>query len=206
MTQPLVIEKVDTRKRIVALTFNIANGNHVPNQMLSLLRSFGISQATFFLTGMWVKTHPDIALRIRRFGYEIASHGHRHQNYTQHSNKWIEREVKAARREIHKATGVWTQMIRTPSGDLDARVIQKLISMKQTIVHWDTDSLDWKYKQVGKIVSRVVTKVHPGAIILLHACDPWTQSLKALPAILNGLKKKGYKFVTVSQMLCQSES
>ncbi|MBP1989180.1 polysaccharide deacetylase family protein [Paenibacillus eucommiae] len=205
MSHPPVIEKINTRKRVVALTFNIANGSRVPIRMLSLLRQLGITQATFFLTGMWVRAHPAIARRIRRMGYEIASHGHQHQNYTEHSNKWIEKEVYAARKAIHKATGVWTQMLRTPSGDLDARVVRKLLRLKQTIVHWDTDSLDWKYKHIPTIVSRVVPKAHPGAIILLHACDPWTQSLTALPLIVNGLKHKGYNFVTVSQLLTEAE-
>lgn len=92
-------------------------------------------------------------------------------------------------------------MIRTPSGDLNERVIRKLKKMDQTIVHWDTDSLDWKLKQTKSIVKRVVPHARPGSIILLHACDPWTQSLKATPLILEGLRKRGFSFVTVSQLL-----
>ncbi|MCP1311854.1 polysaccharide deacetylase family protein [Paenibacillus tyrfis] len=196
-----VIYNVPTRKRILALTFNIAFGYLVPVQLLSLLRRKGVKKATFFLTGEWVRLNPGIAKRIQRMGYEIASHGHRHEDYTTHSNVWIEREVKAAKRAIFNATGIKTNMIRTPSGDLDSRVIKKLLSMKQTIVHWDTDSLDWKYKNVKKIVQRVIPHIHPGAIVLLHGCDPWTQTLKALPIILKGIKKKGYALVTVNELL-----
>ncbi|WP_158301608.1 polysaccharide deacetylase family protein [Paenibacillus mesophilus] len=196
-----VIYNVPTRKRILALTFNMAFGNRVPVQLLSLLKKKGVTKATFFLTGEWAQRNPGIAKRIRKMGYEIASHGHRHEDYTTHSNVWIERDVKAAQRAILKATGIKTNMIRTPSGDLDSRVIRKLLRMKQTIVHWDTDSLDWKYKNVNKIVRRVIPHLHPGAILLLHGCDPWPQTLKALPIILDGIKKKGYTLVTVNELL-----
>lgn len=199
-----VIYNVPTRRRILSLTFDIAHGNHVPVQLLSLLKKKGVKKATFFLTGKWVQRNPGIAKRIQKMGYEIASHGHRHENYTAHSNVWIEREVKAAKRAILGATGIKTNMIRTPSGDLDSRVIKKLLSMKQTIVHWDTDSLDWKYTSVKKIVRRVIPHIHPGAIVLLHGCDPWTQTLKALPSILDGIKKKSYTLVTVSELLSNS--
>lgn len=196
-----VIYNVPTRKRILALTFNMAYGHRVPVQLLSLLKARGVKKATFFVTGEWVQLNPGIAKRIQQMGFDIASHGHRHEDYTSHSNAWIERDVKAAKRAIVNATGAKTNMIRTPSGDLDSRVIKKLLSMKQTIVHWDTDSLDWKYKNVKKIVQRVLPNIHPGAIVLLHGCDPWPQTLKALPIILDGIKKKGYTLVTVNELL-----
>lgn len=199
-----VIYNVPTRQRMLALTFDIAHGNHVPVQLLSLMKKKGVKKATFFLTGKWVQRNPDIAKQIQKMGYEIASHGHRHEDYTSHSNAWIEREVKAAKRAIFGATGIKTNMIRTPSGDLDSRVIRKLLSLKQMIVQWDTDSLDWKFTNVKKIVRRVIPHIHPGAIVLLHGCDPWTQTLKALPIILDGIKKKGYTLVTVSELLSNS--
>lgn len=199
-----VIYNVQTSRRILTLTFDIAYGNYVPVQLLSLLKKKGVKKVTFFLTGKWVQRNPGTAKLIQKMGYEIASHGHRHEDYTAHSNVWIEREVKAAKRAILGVTGIKTNMIRTPSGDLNSRVIKKLLSMKQTIIQWDTDSLDWKYTNVKKIVRRVIPHIHPGAIVLLHGCDPWTQTLKALPIILDGIKKKGYTLVTVSELLSNS--
>lgn len=196
-----VIHHVPTNKRNIALTFNIANGSHVPLKMLTLLSKLGVTKATFFLTGTWVELHPRITKRIQRMGYEIASHGHRHENYTSHSNAWIERDVNAARKSIYHTTGVKSNMIRTPSGDMNVRVIKKLLKMNQTIVHWNIDSLDWKLANVTDMVRRVIPKAHPGAIVLLHACDPWTQSLKAVPPIVDGLRRKGYRFVTISELL-----
>ncbi|MFF2479670.1 polysaccharide deacetylase family protein [Paenibacillus sp. NPDC058071] len=199
--QPSIIEQVSTKKKRLAITINIATGSHVPNAMLDLLRKHGVREATFFLTGMWVKANPGIARRIKKMGFEIASHGHQHKNYTTKTNAWIEKDILTAQKYIYRATGVKPRMIRTPSGDIDMRVARKLQSLKQTIVHWDTDSLDWKLQDINHIVRRVVPCARPGSIVLLHACDPWTQSLKAVPLILSGLKKRGFKFVSVSQLL-----
>ena len=86
---------------------------------------------------------------------------------------------------------------------MNARVVHKLQSMNQIIVHWDVDSFDWKQTDVNQIVDRVLKRSRAGSIVLLHACDPWTQSLKALPRIIEQLRQKGYRFVTVTELLAK---
>lgn len=196
-----VLSRIPTNKKLVALTFDIAHGKKVPLRLISILRKKGVRSATFFVTGVWVRLNPEIAMRIRQKGYEIASHGNRHQDYRKQSNSWIEKEVKAAKKSIFQTTGLRTNMIRTPGGDMNARVVHKLQSMNQTIVHWDVDSLDWKLTDVNKIVNRVVPRARAGSIVLLHACDPWTQSLRALSRIIEGLRQKSFNFVTVTELL-----
>lgn len=198
-----VLSRIPTNQKIVALTFDIANGHDVPQRMLPLLRKLGVNKATFFITGIWAEEHPRIAKRLRQRGYEIASHGYRHQDYRKHNNTWIENEVKLAQKAIMRSTGVWSRLFRTPGGDMNRRVIHKLHSMNQTIVHWDVDSLDWKLTRINTIVNRVVPYTRPGSIILLHANDPWDQSLKAVSIIVGKLRRKGYRFATVSELLRQ---
>lgn len=198
---PRVLSRIPTSRKIVALTFDIANGQKVPLKMLSVLRKHGVRQATFFITGLWAASHPGIAARIRRSGYEIASHGHRHRDYRHHSNAWIGKEVATAKLAIRRNAGVRTQLFRPPGGDMNGRVIRKLLSMKVTIVHWDVDSLDWKLRDVRRIAARVVPRVRPGSIVLLHACDPWTQSLQAVPVIVSRLRQKGYRFAGVTELV-----
>lgn len=201
MSTDRVLSRIPTNKKVIALTFDIANGRAVPLRMLSVLRRNGIRKATFFLTGIWAGLNPDIARQIRQKGYEIASHGYRHQDYRMHTNSWIEQEVKTAKKIILQTTGENTNLFRAPGGDMNERVIYKLKSMNQTIVHWDVDSLDWKLKDISKIVKRVVPHARAGSIILLHACDPWTQSLASVPIIVRRLRQKGYSFVTVTELL-----
>ncbi|WP_127548210.1 polysaccharide deacetylase family protein [Paenibacillus amylolyticus] len=201
MKNQQVLSRIPTNQKRIALTFDIANGHEVPQRMLPLLQKLGVYKATFFITGIWAEDHPQIAKRIRQMGYEIGSHGYRHQDYRKHNNTWIENEVRLAQKAIWRATGVWPRLLRTPGGDMDRRVIQKLQLMNKTIVHWDVDSLDWKLRRIHTIVKRVVPFTRPGSIILLHANDPWDQSLKAVPIIVRKLRRKGYRFSTVSELL-----
>lgn len=196
-----VVSRVPTKQAALALTFNIANGRRIPLSVLNLLKSEGIQSSTFFVLGSWAALHPDIIRKITDMGYEIASHGHLHENYSEHSNDWIERDVIRAQRAIQTACGKNPKMIRTPSGDMNPRVIKKLIGMKQQVVHWGTDSLDWKIRKPSLIVSRVLRGARSGDIILLHACDAWPQSLRALPSIIQGLRLKGFRFLSVSELI-----
>jgi len=196
-----VVSRVPTKQAILALTFNIADGRRIPLSVLALLKSEGIQNSTFFVLGSWAALHPDIVTKITDMGYEIASHGHLHKNYSEQSNDWIERDVTRAQRAIQSACGKKPMLIRTPSGDMNPRVIKKLIAMKQRVVHWGTDSLDWKIKKPSLIVSRVLKGAQPGDIILLHACDAWPQSLRALPSIIHGLRQKGFRFLSVSELI-----
>ncbi|OAX46523.1 Peptidoglycan-N-acetylglucosamine deacetylase [Paenibacillus sp. AD87] len=84
------------------------------------------------------------------------------------------------------------------------RVLQVASSLNYQVVQWDTDSQDWKNPGVQTIVDRVVSKAHPGDIVLLHASDSSKQTHEALPVIIDKLKNQGYEFVTVSELLNHS--
>jgi polysaccharide deacetylase family sporulation protein PdaB len=198
---PSAIYSVKTDKKMVALTFDISWGEKTPGPVLDVLEKKGLKKATFFLSGPWTSTHPELAKRIKSMGFEIGSHGHMHKNFSEYSNEWIHNQVNLAAEAIYDVTGVKTKLIRTPNGDFNKRVLEKLHSMGYTAIQWDTDSLDWKNPGVDTIVNRVLTKAHPGDIILLHASDSCKQTDAALPQIIDGLRAKGYEFVTVSELI-----
>ncbi|ADG04968.1 polysaccharide deacetylase family sporulation protein PdaB [Kyrpidia tusciae] len=198
---PSAIYKVDTNRKIVALTFDISWGDQMAPKVLDVLKNKGVTKATFFLSGPWTLQKSAIAKRIRDMGYEIGSHGYKHDNFTEHSNDWIRSQVTKAEQAIYDVTGVKTRLIRTPNGDFDKRVLRTLHDMGYTVIQWHTDSLDWKNPGVGAIAQRVLTRAVPGDIILLHASDTCKQTDRALPAIIDGLRQKGFEFVTVSELL-----
>ncbi|BCJ87296.1 polysaccharide deacetylase family sporulation protein PdaB [Effusibacillus dendaii] len=200
-SSPGAIYKVDTDQKVVALTFDISWGEKTPGPVLDVLDKKGLTKATFFLSGPWTATHTDIAKRIKSMGFEIGSHGNLHKNFSEYSNEWIDDQVKKAEASIYDVTGVKTKLIRTPNGDFNKRVLEKLHSMGYTTIQWDTDSLDWKNPGVDAIVNRVLSKAHPGDIILMHASDSCKQTVEALPRIIDGLRAKGYQFVTVSELI-----
>ncbi|GGJ00787.1 polysaccharide deacetylase family sporulation protein PdaB [Alicyclobacillus cellulosilyticus] len=199
--KPAAIYKVDTDQKVVALTFDISWGNKVPEPVLDVLQKENVKKATFFLSGPWTLRHAEIAQRIRDMGFEIGSHGHLHKDYSNYPDSWIRSQVAEAEKAIHQVTGVRTRLIRTPNGDLNPRVIRCLHSMGYTVIQWHTDSLDWKNPGVDQIVQRVLTRVVPGDIILMHASDSSKQIVAALPRIIHGLRAKGYQFATVSELL-----
>jgi polysaccharide deacetylase family sporulation protein PdaB len=195
------IYKVDTDKKIVALTFDISWGEKAPGPILDILEKKGVKKATFFLSGPWTTTHPEIAKRIKTMGYEIGNHGHRHDDFPKYNNGWITEQVTKAEQAIYEVTGVKTKLIRTPNGAFDKRVVKHLNSMGYTVVQWHTDSRDWMRPGPDKIVERVLTKAVPGDIILMHASDSALQTIDALPRIIDGLRQKGFEFATVSELI-----
>lgn len=188
-------------RKWIALTFDIGNGNSVPIPVLKVLKKEQIEKATFFLSGLWVLHHPQIATQIKNAGYEIGSHGYLHDNYTEQTMEWIRKQSKITERALISTVGVHPRLIRTPNGDWNQRVVKKLRSLGYTTIQWSIDSLDWMRPGVSKIISNATTKTKPGDIILLHASDTASQTPKALPAIIHKLRAKGYEFVTVSELL-----
>jgi peptidoglycan/xylan/chitin deacetylase (PgdA/CDA1 family) len=102
-------------------------------------------------------------------------------------------------------TGKKPSLIRMPNGDFDKRVLNIAHHLGYQVIQWDTDSLDWMNIGVDQIVDRVLANAHPGDIILMHASDSAKQTHLALPRIIDGLRDKGYTFVTVSELLHMTE-
>lgn len=194
------IYEVKTDKRVVALTFDISWGNSTPMPVIELLKQNGI-RSTFFLSGPWVRQYPEIPQRIRQDGHEVASHGFRHINLSNLSKSEIKEEILKAHESIKEVTGVEAALIRTPNGDYNNQVIEAAHEVNYEVIQWSVDSLDWMNPGVSNIVERVSKKVHPGAIILMHASDTCKQTTEALPMLIKNLESQGYEFVTVSELL-----
>ena len=137
--------------------------------------------------------------------YEIGSHGHRHDNYSTYSEEKIREQITQGGRNPEQADGKKPNLIRFPNGDFDKRVLRIADSLGYTTIQWDTDSLDWM--NPGKRRSFSACFQRPsGDIILMHASDSCRQTHEALPEIIDGLREKGYEFVTVSGVDCRNQS
>lgn len=195
------IYKIQTGRKVVALTFDIGWGGKTPGPVLDCLEKKGVNKVTFFLAADWPIKYPEIARRICSMGAEIGSHGHLHHNYTEYANEWIDEQVRTAEKNIFNVTRVKTSLIRTPNGVFNKRVLKKLHSMGYKTIHWSLDSFDWMNPGVDVIVQRVLFRSHPGAIILMHASDTAEQTADALPLIIDGLRARRYQFLTVSELI-----
>jgi polysaccharide deacetylase family sporulation protein PdaB len=203
--EPSAIYSVPTDKKIIALTFDISWGETRAEPILKVLEDKGVKKATFFLSSPWSETHPDIVKSIVAGGYEVGSHGHKHENYSSLDDQDIRKQIQTAHQILSEMTGVAPNLIRLPNGDFDQRVLKIANELNYTVIQWDTDSLDWKNPGVQTIVDRVVKHAHPGDIVLLHASDSSQQTHEALPMIIDQLRAKGYEFATVSELIRQIE-
>lgn len=202
-SEPSAIYSVNTNKKEVALTFDISWGDKRPQPIIDILKKKKVN-ATFFLSSPWSKNHPEIVKSIVNGGFEIGSHGHKHVNYSGLSEEQIRSQIMKAHRILSKETGKTPRLIRMPNGDFDKRVLRIANSLHYKVIQWDTDSLDWMNKGSENIIHRVLTKAHPGDIILMHASDSCKHTHIALPVVIDKLRAKGYKLVTVSQLLNQT--
>ncbi|WP_334075684.1 MULTISPECIES: polysaccharide deacetylase family sporulation protein PdaB [Paenibacillus] len=200
-SSPTAIYSVSTNQKVIALTFDISWGDKRAEPILKVLKDNNVQKATFFLSSPWSRTHPDTVKAIQQQGYEIGSHGHKHTNYSELSDEEITKQLRTAHTILTDVTGKAPNLLRLPNGDFDKRVLSIADDLGYKVIQWDTDSQDWMNKGTDTIVNRVVSKAHPGDIVLFHASDSVKQTHEALPIIINELRKKGYEFVTVSDML-----
>ncbi|MBY0088992.1 polysaccharide deacetylase family sporulation protein PdaB [Brevibacillus sp. M2.1A] len=198
---PQAIYKVDTKEKKIALTFDISWGETRAIPILNVLKEKKVNKATFFLSSPWSQRHPDILKRIKEDGFEIGSHGHKHDNYTKYADEEIRSQMAKADSILTEMTGKKPTLIRMPNGDFDKRVLEIANRMGYSVIQWDTDSKDWTNPGTDVIINNVLSKAHPGDIVLMHASDSAKDTHLALPVIIDQLRKDGYEFVTVSELI-----
>ena len=191
--------KVRTSLPYIAMTYD--DGPHPRNtpRLLDMLRKRNI-KATFYVVGRNVNQYPQIARRIVAEGHEIGSHSWSHANFTKLSDAAIRQELNKTRDAIAAATGVQPRTLRPPYGAL--RSSQRLWIYKEygyPTILWDIDPEDWRRPGPSVVTSRIITKTRNGSIVLAH--DLHKPTVDAMPAALDGLLRRGFKFVTVSQLL-----
>lgn len=200
-TSPLApLRSVSTTKRELALTFDISWGETMPSKVLAVLEKYRVP-ATFFLSGPWAKTHPDVVRRIARDGFQVESHGQRHVDFSGLSAAGVADNITQAGDILKSLTGKQPTFIRPPNGDYNQQSLRVAAGLGYTTVIWGSDSLDWMNPGVDVIIRRVLTKAHPGDVVLLHASDTCQQTDIALPAIIEGLRQDGYQLVTLRKLL-----
>ncbi|WNC15116.1 polysaccharide deacetylase family sporulation protein PdaB [Brevibacillus brevis] len=202
---PQAIYKVDTKEKKIALTFDISWGETRTVPILDILKQKNVTKATIFLSSPWSQRHPDIVKRIKEDGFEIGSHGHKHDNYSKYTDEEIRSQIGKADTILTEMTGKKPNLIRMPNGDFDKRVLQIASDMGYSVIQWDTDSKDWMNPGPETIIQNVLSKAHPGDIVLMHASDSCKETHLALPVIIDKLRQQGYEFVTVSELIAGTD-
>lgn len=191
---------VEKNRAEVCLTFDISWGEKTLPFVLKVLAEHQVP-ATFFLSGPWAVRHPEAVRTIDNGAHEIASHGDRHINLSEYPKEVVQKNIAQAHQDLLTVARRVAPFFRPPNGDYDDIVIDTARELGFETVIWSVDSLDWKNPGPNYMIQRVLSKTNPGAIILCHASDSSKEIHLALPGIITGLRSKGYKFVTLSQLL-----
>ncbi len=200
------IYSVETTKKDIALTFDISWGDDNVAPVLNILQQKNV-KATFFLSGPWAKNHAELVKRIVREGHEVASHGNRHIDLNTLSLQEIKQEILQAHQDLLAVSGQTANLIRTPNGAYDNKVMQAASEVGYRAIQWSTDSLDWKRPGPQAVINNVLNGyragqgVKPGAIILFHASNSAPDTVTALPVIIEKLQAQGYSMLTVSKLI-----
>jgi peptidoglycan/xylan/chitin deacetylase (PgdA/CDA1 family) len=183
----------------IAITFD--DGPHGVNtpRLLAMLRERKI-RATFFLLGECVAENPEVAKEIVKEGHEVGNHSWSHPNLNKLSADSIRDQFERTHNVITQEVGVAPVLMRPPYGNLSLqqRSLAHATWGYPTII-WDVDSLDWKHRNPAKTESIIMANTKPGSIILCH--DIHKTTIDAMPSVLDKLLAKGFKFVTVSELI-----
>lgn len=183
----------------IAITFDDGPHGTLTPKLLDMLAARK-AKATFFVVGQCVAEFPDILKRAAREGHEIASHSWSHPNLGKMSDEAVRNELRRTDDAIKNAIGVRPTLMRPPYGSITSRQkgwIHDEFGYK--VIIWDVDPFDWKRPGSSVVTSRIVNQTKSGSIILVHDIHP--ASVEAMPETLDQLQAKGFKFVTVSELI-----
>ncbi|HMT04504.1 MAG TPA: polysaccharide deacetylase family protein [Solirubrobacterales bacterium] len=181
------------RKR-VALTFDDGPSDYTPAILRILARRN--AKATFFMLGQQVASNPRSARRVLALGHEVANHSYDHDQLPSGSN------IRRSTRRIRQVTGFRPCLFRPPYGAVSSTLKQSVRANRMKTVNWDVDTSDWKLPGAASISSTIVHRVRPGSIVLMHdGGGPRSGTVAALDSAITGLRRRGYRLVTVSELL-----
>ncbi len=183
----------------IAMTFD--DGPHPQNtpRLLDMLRARNV-KATFYVIGRSVDLYPQVVRRTVAEGHEIGNHSHTHRLLSKLSDSEVRMEMARCRDAVGRAAGVQIRTMRPPYGGLLQRQRELVHSeFGYPTILWSVDPLDWKRPGPEVVSSRILSGTNAGAIVLAH--DLHAQTVDAMPATIDGLLRRGFKFVTVSQLL-----
>ena len=206
-----------TSNPVVALTFDDGPKSPFTQHLLTSLRELGV-KATFFVVGASIEASPDLLKQMADEGHEIANHSYSHANFTRLSDEQIRSELTRTQDLIRTYTGTRTPWFRPPGGNTDKRVQSILGEMGLVTVMWTVNSEDYtvlnqrfpvknELKDLkgrysadysGDVTRRVLEKVAPGSIVLMH--NGGDATIAALPQIVAALRARGFGFVRISEL------
>jgi len=202
------IYHINAINKLVALTFDDGPSPVWTPKILDELKKAHI-KATFFMLGEHVAKYPDIARRVVAEGHEVGNHTYDHHILFYYTLDNLLKEINETQKVIKDKTGVKTKYFRPPKAWLTAEEKKEIEGMGYKIILWSLNSKDWVTFDDKYIVKYILKNVRPGDIILFHdSGGVFTaeggnreETVKTIPGLVEKLREKGFKFVTITELL-----
>lgn len=192
---------VKTNKKRLYLTFDCGYENGNTKKILDILKKQDV-KALFFVTKTYIRDNPGLVKRMKREGHMVGNHTCTHPSMPSCSVKQIQKEIRVCASYMKKKTGYsMDKYLRPPKGEWSSRTLKITKDMGYTSVFWSMAFYDYDVeKQPGKdtIYRQFMEHYHKGAIPLFHVISK--SDTEALPDIIRDMKKKGYKFRTLTDL------
>ncbi|OBP14748.1 hypothetical protein A5320_13570 [Rheinheimera sp. SA_1] len=198
-----LVHRVDTTEPLIALTFDDGPTPGKTEQILQILAAENIP-ATFFLTGSELEAHPHLLTQILAAGHQVGNHSYSHQRMLFKTPGFIAREIETTDALLKAGGAPEPYYFRPPYGKKLFLLPRYLAKHQRIAVTWDVAPENFpQLTQDPKLLAEyTVTHARAGSIILLHVMyDSRAATLQAVPAIIQGLKARGFRFVTVAELL-----
>jgi len=193
------------QEKMIALTVDDGPWPKTTLQMLDIFKANNV-KVTFFWVGNAVQANPEIAKQVLAEGHAIGNHTWHHW-YKRMDEATAKKEIDRTSDLIYKTTGVKTTLFQPPGGFLNNGLAAYAKSQKYSVIMWSLTSADTDPRAKPQaFVNNVLKGAKPGAIVLMHdGGGDRSRTVQALPQIITGLKQQGYKFVTIPELLQESE-
>lgn len=199
-----VIWQVDTKQKIVALTFDDGPTSNVSGFLYNVLDEANI-KATFFMVGERVLQNAKL-IHGRMDRHEVGNHTHSHQSLFLKDDAAAKKDLQDAHKAITAVVGREPRLLRPPYSHVNGSTLVAAASLGYDIVMWNRYIGDQQYERdEPKLVEDVVNAVSPGSIVLGHdAGEKRLIAIRNLPKIIEELKRRHYEFVTISELRAAS--
>ncbi|HEX6124704.1 MAG TPA: polysaccharide deacetylase family protein [Pyrinomonadaceae bacterium] len=200
-----IVDRVETSRKIVALTFDDGPTPEVTRPLLDLLEKEQV-RATFFVTGAELEKQMNLGIRIAAMGHELGNHSYSHTRMIFVTPSFVQSEIERTDALIREAGYQNPIHFRPPYGKKLFVLPYYLSQNGRTTVTWDIEPDSNTRATAGDIAREAVEQTRPGSIILLHVMYAnRVESFKAVGKITNDLKANGYEFVTVSELMSAAQ-
>jgi len=197
-----VLSRLPGDEQLACITFDDGPNPVTTPRILDILQREGV-RATFFVLGRHADRWPELVKRMADEGHQLGNHGYHHRKLHRRTPGYVRDDLTRGADAIKRASGVRPRHFRAPHGFRSPWVTPIARSLGERTIGWSLGVWDSARPGADEIVRRTLAGMRAGSILLLHDGDGYdangdrTQTAEALPRIIDGLRARGFRFVTL---------